>query len=1018
MPGLHSIVSSAGRWLNAFGLVAGLSIVPALAQAADLTEPRVFASSGGVLDLLMIAKPQPIPSIQYRPPAGGAAINPIGWVYEICPRPADAPVCPAGGNTVADYGGVRLALQQGDSLKIRLVNQLPLLDPLKAKHTLDIGGANLFLNPTNIHTHGLIVPARTPTLADPTFGDFVFLEVYNSANGTPAPQAEHQHGSIKMDYADYRIDIPANHPSGSFWFHPHLHGLSLNQITGGLAGIITIGEPSSYIADPPSVVRHLILKDMQVVAGGTYTVDGGQAQFADGEVQYQESGDFCEAYGNKGPPASRQGLCEGEPPEVIGGNNYTGGRWFFPVNGQTYPTLHMTSPDGEVWRLTNASGQFSYKLSLRDSVTQAPMMMQLVSLDGVSINVPPDTPPGTIIRSGANRFTLASCPPSSNTVDLPVCVTDLAMMPSSRAEVWVTYRDANGNAAAPPPGAAAQLHQQGLDLGPAGEIWPNIELMNVSFEQTLAPARSAVSVNGNAKTALAPGGIFATSASKPAAPKIASARPAANCQPLAAGHRRRIFFGVEDPFDPDTAFGLGYEEVDENGSPVPGTLVPVSSFDPAVTRVCIPLGPNGAAVHETWELVSLATEIHNFHMHQTKFTVLEAPDLETRTARAASAPTASVIMEDNVPVPYSTTASSDVGDNQGGYCTIDQWRGGTCTAYRIVLDIPFSQLGDFVYHCHILEHEDGGMMAKIRVVSDPSVVVAAGTHDFDGDGASDILWRDGAGNVQMWLMNGGTLTSSLPLGRVANTWSIVGQRDFNGDGMSDLLWRENGGNVAIWLMNGATPLSISVLGVVPPFWTVVGTGDVNGDGKGDIVWRDAGGNVALWIMNGASVTTVANLGAVPVSWTVQGTADVDGDGKADIIWRDAAGNVAVWIMNGAAISAIKLLGNVPPAWSIVGTGDFNGDNNFDIFWRNVDGSTAVWLIQSGALLSVSSLGSIPANWSVTQTGDYGPDGRSDILWRDTTGNIAMWVMIAGTAASILDIGNVPVNWTIQGMNAD
>jgi hypothetical protein len=33
-----------------------------------------------------------------------------------------------------------------------------------------------------------------------------------------------------------------------------------------------------------------------------------------------------------------------------------------------------------------------------------------------------------------------------------------------------------------------------------------------------------------------------------------------------------------------------------------------------------------------------------------------------------------------------------------------------------VVDVPFSELGEFVFHCHILEHEDGGMMAKIRVV--------------------------------------------------------------------------------------------------------------------------------------------------------------------------------------------------------------------------------------------------------------------------------------------------------------
>jgi L-ascorbate oxidase len=37
-----------------------------------------------------------------------------------------------------------------------------------------------------------------------------------------------------------------------------------------------------------------------------------------------------------------------------------------------------------------------------------------------------------------------------------------------------------------------------------------------------------------------------------------------------------------------------------------------------------------------------------------------------------------------------------------------------------VLDIPFSQLGEFVDDCHILEHEDGGMMAKIQVVPSPN----------------------------------------------------------------------------------------------------------------------------------------------------------------------------------------------------------------------------------------------------------------------------------------------------------
>jgi FtsP/CotA-like multicopper oxidase with cupredoxin domain len=63
---------------------------------------------------------------------------------------------------------------------------------------------------------------------------------------------------------------------------------------------------------------------------------------------------------------------------------------------------------------------------------------------------------------------------------------------------------------------------------------------------------------------------------------------------------------------------------------------------------------------------------------------------------------------------------------QNGYCTIGQWGTGRgnasqrdpkkCISRPIVLDVPFSQAGEFVFHCHILDHEDGGMMAKIKVV--------------------------------------------------------------------------------------------------------------------------------------------------------------------------------------------------------------------------------------------------------------------------------------------------------------
>ena len=105
---------------------------------------------------------------------------------------------------------------------------------------------------------------------------------------------------------------------------------------------------------------------------------------------------------------------------------------------------------------------------------------------------------------------------------------------------------------------------------------------------------------------------------------------------------------------------------------------------------------------------------------------------------------------------------------------------------------------------------------------------------------------------------------------VPTVWSIVGTGDFNGDGKSDILWRDTPGDVAIWLMNGHDdPLRLDV-GNVPTNWSIVETGDFNGDGKSDILWRDTAGDVAIWFMNGTQLVSGPDLGNVPTSWTIQG----------------------------------------------------------------------------------------------------------------------------------------------------
>ena len=103
------------------------------------------------------------------------------------------------------------------------------------------------------------------------------------------------------------------------------------------------------------------------------------------------------------------------------------------------------------------------------------------------------------------------------------------------------------------------------------------------------------------------------------------------------------------------------------------------------------------------------------------------------------------------------------------------------------------------------------------------------------------------------------------------TWSIAGTGDFNGDGKSDILWRDTSGNVAIWLMNGAQVTQAAGVGSAPAsVWSIIETGDFNGDGKSDLLWQDTNGNVAMWFMNGVQVAQSAGVGTVPTVWSIQG----------------------------------------------------------------------------------------------------------------------------------------------------
>lgn len=92
---------------------------------------------------------------------------------------------------------------------------------------------------------------------------------------------------------------------------------------------------------------------------------------------------------------------------------------------------------------------------------------------------------------------------------------------------------------------------------------------------------------------------------------------------------------------------------------------------------------------EEWTLVNDSDERHTFHIHQVEFLVQSVGDnpLETPGVR------------DNVDIPFRDPTTKEPG--------------------VVKVKIPFTNpviVGKFPYHCHILEHEDGGMMQNLRVV--------------------------------------------------------------------------------------------------------------------------------------------------------------------------------------------------------------------------------------------------------------------------------------------------------------
>lgn len=292
-----------------------------------------------------------------------------------------------------------------------------------------------------------------------------------------------------------------------------------------------------------------------------------------------------------------------------------------------------------------------------------------------------------------------------------------------------------------------------------------------------------------------------------------------------------------------------------------------------------------------------------------------------------------------------------------GFSQIDTLTGGNLAVPNT--NRMYNYGAEFVWHCHILSHEENDMMRSMVL---------------NVNAQSEILWRNtSTGANLVWNMDGVTRTSTVGLPEVADLdWKIVGRGDFNGDGKTDLLWRNTStGYNLIWFMDGVTHTNtVGLNSVADLTWTIAGVGDFSGDGKPDILWRNTTTGINLvWYMDGVTQTNNVILPTVTdLNWTIAGAGDFNDDGKPDILWRNTAtGQNLIWYMNGVTqTSSSSLPDNTDQNWTIAGIGDFNGDVYRDILWRNIaTGANMVWYLNGVTQIGTAVVDPVAdLNWSI------------------------------------------------------
>ncbi len=188
--------------------------------------------------------------------------------------------------------GPTLRVQPGDVLRVSLINDLP---PNRAELPLNTDLPHHF-NTTNVHVHGLHV--------------------------SPSGNADNVLRSMEPGQSyEVEIAIPADHPRGTYWYHPHHHGSADVQISSGMAGALIVEGDFPGVAEIANVVERVLILN---------------------EVMFDYLGTI-EVYDTIWPEAAPR---------------------FISVNGQREPIIRLRPGEVQRWRIVQAAHESNLRLAL------------------------------------------------------------------------------------------------------------------------------------------------------------------------------------------------------------------------------------------------------------------------------------------------------------------------------------------------------------------------------------------------------------------------------------------------------------------------------------------------------------------------------------------------------------------------------------------------------------------------------------------------------------------------------